>query len=345
MAENRHGQVVTFYSYNGGTGRTMAIANVAWILAASGRRVLIADWDLESPGLHRFFGPFISASEFARTGGVTDLIREFEWATIKETERPANWYEQYAQVRNYCFPLSWDFPSGGTLDFLSAGRQNTDYAASIQGLDWDMFYEHLGGGQFLDALRADMKFHYDYALIDSRTGVSDVAEICTVQLPDVLVACFTLSEQSMDGAATVARLVQQRYDARNIRILPVPMRVELIESSKVDVARLVSMRRFAGLPADLSDDERVEYWTRMQIPYQPFYAYEEILATFADEPGSARLLPAYETLARYISAGAVTALPPVDEEVRRRTAELFTRRISGIPDDPGSPRQARPGSR
>ncbi|HCU92521.1 MAG TPA: hypothetical protein DHU96_07160, partial [Actinobacteria bacterium] len=49
------GQVVTFYSFKGGTGRTMALANVAWILAANGKRVLAADWDLESPGLHRFF--------------------------------------------------------------------------------------------------------------------------------------------------------------------------------------------------------------------------------------------------------------------------------------------------
>ena len=55
----REGQIVTFYSFKGGTGRTMALANVAWILAANGMRVLIADWDLESPGLHRFFQPFM----------------------------------------------------------------------------------------------------------------------------------------------------------------------------------------------------------------------------------------------------------------------------------------------
>src|SRR6201995_3331942 len=53
------GTIVTFYSYKGGTGRTMALANVAWILASAGKRVLAADWDLESPGLHRFFAPFL----------------------------------------------------------------------------------------------------------------------------------------------------------------------------------------------------------------------------------------------------------------------------------------------
>lgn len=51
------GTVVTFYSFKGGTGRTMAMANVAWILATNGKRVLVMDWDLEAPGLHRYFAP------------------------------------------------------------------------------------------------------------------------------------------------------------------------------------------------------------------------------------------------------------------------------------------------
>ena len=55
MVRDPDGTVVTFYSYKGGTGRTMAVANVAWILAANGRRVLAVDWDLDSPGLHRFY--------------------------------------------------------------------------------------------------------------------------------------------------------------------------------------------------------------------------------------------------------------------------------------------------
>jgi MinD-like ATPase involved in chromosome partitioning or flagellar assembly len=45
----RNGKIVTFYSYKGGTGRSMALANVAWILANGGNRVLTIDWDLEAP--------------------------------------------------------------------------------------------------------------------------------------------------------------------------------------------------------------------------------------------------------------------------------------------------------
>lgn len=50
------GEVITFYSYKGGTGRTMALANIACLLAQrQGQRVLMIDWDLEAPGLYRYF--------------------------------------------------------------------------------------------------------------------------------------------------------------------------------------------------------------------------------------------------------------------------------------------------
>lgn len=49
------GSIITFYSYKGGVGRTMAVANIAVLLARKGLRVLVVDWDLEAPGLHRYF--------------------------------------------------------------------------------------------------------------------------------------------------------------------------------------------------------------------------------------------------------------------------------------------------
>ena len=57
MAE---GKIVTFYSFKGGAGRTMALANVAWILASNGFKVLVVDWDLDSPGLHLYSIPSLT---------------------------------------------------------------------------------------------------------------------------------------------------------------------------------------------------------------------------------------------------------------------------------------------
>ena len=202
------GQIVTFYSFKGGTGRTMALANVAWILAANGKRVLVADWDLESPGLHRFFQPFMDARASDRPG-IVDLVRRYAWAmadaeidpealhrveSSKKAALPAISAiidEHIGRLDGYVIPLSWQFPDAGALHFLSPGKQNNgDYQATLSSLNWDNFYENLYGDRFMTVLRTYLKSKYDYVLIDSRTGHGDVADICTVHLPDMVIDCL-----------------------------------------------------------------------------------------------------------------------------------------------------------
>jgi MinD-like ATPase involved in chromosome partitioning or flagellar assembly len=185
------GTIITFYSYKGGTGRSMAVANTAWILASNGLRVLAVDWDLEAPGLHRYFHPFLPDKDLQLYRGIVDLVWDFAAAAI-DTEAPSDpgWHEELAQISPYAMSLDYEFPDGGTVDFVPAGRQDSSYAALVTSFDWENFYERLGGGRFLEALKRNMRQRYDYVLVDSRTGLSDIAGICTVQLPDILVNCF-----------------------------------------------------------------------------------------------------------------------------------------------------------
>lgn len=327
MSQTHDGQVVTFYSYKGGTGRTMALANVAWIIASSGRRVLVVDWDLESPGLHKFFHPFLDSSTISATPGVIEMINDYRTASRSPSPQADDWYVDVARIDRHAVSLNWDFPGDGRLDFLSAGRQNRDYSAAVVSLDWDDFYERLEGGRFFRALREDMKRNYDYVLIDSRTGLSDVADICTIELPDVLTVCFTLSDQSIEGAANVVRQISNRYRDRNIRVLPVPMRIEDGEKEKLDVGRSTARRQFEGFPQGITQAESLAYWSSVEVPYKPFYAFEETLATFGDAPGSPNsLLAAFERITAAVTAGEVTAMLPMLEETRLQHKELFARR-------------------
>src|SRR6202049_2261963 len=282
MRESSHGQISTFCADKGGTGGTMALANVAWILASNGKRVLTVDWDLESPGLHKFFHPFLDESTVSATPGVIEIINDYASAAVDPGPRSDDWHLEYANVERNAVSLEWGFPDGGKLDFLSAGRQNRDYSAAVSCLAWDNFYDRLGGGRFFRAMRENMKENYDFVLIDSRTGLSDVADICTIELPDVLVVCFTLSDQSIEGAANVARQISRRYRDRNIRVLPVPMRIEDGEKEKLDIGRALARSRFEGFPAGMSPENSALYWASVEVPYKPFYAFEETLATFAD---------------------------------------------------------------
>jgi len=349
----QEGQIVTFYSFKGGTGRTMALANVAWILAANGKRVLIADWDLESPGLHRFLQPFMEARVSDRPG-IIDFIRRYAWAAVdaeiapdalhtgseeleasREAARNAITVmidEHIGRVKDYAIPLNWQFPEPGALHFLSPGKQaNGDYEATLSALDWDNFYDNLHGALFFDALRALMKREYDYVLIDSRTGLSDIADICTVHLPDVVVDCFTLSTQGIEGAAMVAEIIQA-HNERTITVLPVPMRIDRTQNQRVEDSLVFAADKFKELPAGMSEEERREYWAAVEVPYQPSYACEEMLAVFGDRPGSQpSLLSSYERIVARITGGAVTTFPPRKEWLRLRTRLLFSRTPSSSP--------------
>jgi tetratricopeptide (TPR) repeat protein len=329
MTEQGQGTIVTFYSFKGGTGRTTALANTAWILASAGYRVLVVDWDLESPGLHRFFEPFLDAETVADNSGVIDMVKDYQWAVSRDPGlvRDEERLRTHARVGAHVIPLDWQFPNGGGLDIVSAGRQNRNYSANLASLDWDNFYDRLGGGQFFRAMREDMRAEYDYTLIDSRTGYSDVSAICTVDLPDVVVTCFTLSNQGIEGAANITAEIGSRTSNRAIRILPVPSRIDEGEKEKADVGRRVARARFAALPTGMSADELTEYWGSVEIPYRAFYAYEEILATFGDAPGVASsLLSAFERLVSYITDGAVTSCTAVPEAERLRVLAAFTRK-------------------
>jgi cellulose biosynthesis protein BcsQ len=321
------GQIVTFYSYKGGTGRTMALANVAWILATNAKRVLVMDWDLESPGLHRYFHPFLVDKMLRHSPGVIDMIRDFAAAAVEPQADPADadWFRDYADVASVAVSLDWRFPGAGVIDLVPAGRQDGSYSRTVSTFDWPTFYDRLGGGAFLRALRDNLREYYDYVLIDSRTGLSDTASICTVLLPDTVVNCFTLSDQSIDGAAAVADSIVKQRPAEPVRLLPVPMRVEDAEQVRLEAGRDYARHRFAPF-LRLRPDEADRYWGDVEIPYKPYYAYEEILSVFGDRPRlEASLLTAFERLTAALTDGEVAQMAPLDERIRRRLLTQFER--------------------
>ncbi|MFI1988312.1 FxSxx-COOH system tetratricopeptide repeat protein [Actinoplanes sp. NPDC020271] len=321
------GQIVTFYSYKGGTGRTMSLANTAWLLAGNGLRVLAIDWDLESPGLHRYFHPFLLDKKLVSSPGVIDMMWDYASAAMEPGHTEStDWVHEHAAVLDYAVSLDWQFPEGGGIDLLPAGRQDRSYARRVSTFDWASFWDRLGGGDFINAIAADARQHYDYILIDSRTGLSDSAGICTIQLPDTIVNCFTLSAQSIDGAASVARSVVAQRDRRPVRVLPVPMRIENAEALKLEAGRDYARQEFRPFLGEMGEAAD-RYWGEVEVPYKPFFAYEEILAPFAERPlVENSLLAAYERLTGWITRGHVQSLPPMDETLRRNWLVEFERR-------------------
>jgi MinD-like ATPase involved in chromosome partitioning or flagellar assembly len=337
--ETSGGKIITFYSYQGGVGRTMILANVAWILASNGKRVLVVDWDLEAPGLHRYFHPFLLDKDLKSTEGLIDFFNDFIDAAlipVDDTEGAnENWHEPYANILRYAVSLEWDFPGKGTIDFVPAGKQGNLYAMQVNLFNWEIFYERFGGGAFLETVKEKMRIEYDYILIDSRTGVSDTSGICTVQMPDRLVVVFSANNQSILGGAGITTSVNQQWQASKNRsqdkwqIFPVLARTDRTEIDKLDLARNYSKTQFAPFLQHLSEKEREEYWGNVEIPYIPWYAYEEVLVTFRDNPAQREsLLAAIEQLVIYLTDKEVSELVAPSQEEREKILPKFSRQFS-----------------
>ncbi|MEU9616967.1 FxSxx-COOH system tetratricopeptide repeat protein [Streptomyces sp. NPDC048209] len=325
------GEIVTFYSYKGGTGRTMALANVAWILASNGKSVLVVDWDLEAPGLHRYFHPFLLDKELQSTSGVLDLLWDFAFAALdREGDDGPGWHEAFADPLEHAVSLRWQFPDNGHIDLLCAGKQNRSFGQRVNSFDWHSFYNRLGGGAFIESLREQMARAYDYVLIDSRTGLSDTSGICTIQLPDTLIACFTMSTQSISGCANVVESVMRRRADRAVRVLPVPMRVESGEADRLEESRDWAQWSFrhAFPPDSTMDVER--YWGDVEVPYRSLYAYEELLATVGDRPQQEdTLLAAFERLTTHLTRGEITKAVPMESGQRATLRRRYRQRPHG----------------
>jgi MinD-like ATPase involved in chromosome partitioning or flagellar assembly len=181
--------VVTFYSFKGGVGRSMALVNVGVKLAISGRRVLLVDFDLEAPGLTTFDQLKIPTP----TGGVVDFVCDY----LANGRAP--------DFRDHVFKSQMLASEKGGLWVMPAGRRDAEYSQRLGTIDWQRLYAELDGYLLFEDLKAQWEaaLQPDYVLIDSRTGYTDVAGICTRQLPDATVLLFFPNEQNLQGLREV----------------------------------------------------------------------------------------------------------------------------------------------
>lgn len=70
--------IYTFYSFKGGVGRSMALANVAELLYRHGLKVLMIDFDLEAPGLESYFDVRGDEQDGGDYGSLANIPKEVE---------------------------------------------------------------------------------------------------------------------------------------------------------------------------------------------------------------------------------------------------------------------------
>ena len=295
---NKRGTIYTFYSFKGGVGRSMALANVAALLTKWGYSVLVVDWDVEAPGLERFFldcNPAIAEQRTTKPG-IMDLMQ----ATGEG--RHLAWRDCLIKVR-----IGSD---AGSLSLLSAGRSGNDYTGRLHALNFPELFEKYDLGSYIEQLRDEWASEFQFVLIDSRTGVTDIGGICTVHMADTLVLFFTTTESSTDGAFEVlerARRAQAGLPRDRQRLLAIPVPAK--DESRTEYQRAADWKekfaeRFAEvyrdwLPTGVQPREAIE---RLRIPYVPYWSFGERLPVIEEgtrDPSS--LGYSYQILARVLA--------------------------------------------
>lgn len=211
-------------------GRSTVLANLACWQAMQGKKVLIIDLDLEAPGQHSsglFNGNPVEDSIIK--GGFIELCKAWEQHAETTPDEVYEWSLQDYILRSALLDA---LPGSekGEIFLLPAGKKlDTDYADTLNRLDWHKFFSSDSGGSEGYRLLADLKLYceiegFDSVFIDSRTGLSDPYYMATSWLSDTVV-CFTLlNKQSVEGCRYAMKFTQKKDFTKNYgkkRVLPI----------------------------------------------------------------------------------------------------------------------------
>ncbi|MBZ2208387.1 tetratricopeptide repeat protein [Massilia soli] len=235
------GEVTTFYSFESGTARSVALSNMAVLLA--GRQhatvpVLMIDWDTESPGLHHFFEQReekLGLLEYFQA--CRDHLRLLAGTSGGDDE---------AMARHVLESIDWELyvervDESRPLYLMRAGRFDDSYGERAHAMDWDSLFAACPA--LFRSFGDFMSSRFRHVLIDARSGRSAAVSICTALLPRKLVGLFTPNQRSLEGlAGVVNRAIDYRCSheeaQRPLMVYPLPA---LVDSA--DCERRMQWRR------------------------------------------------------------------------------------------------------
>jgi len=219
---------IVFFSIKGGVGRSTALAATAWWLAQAGKRVLVLDLDLESPGLSSSLLPPDRQPKYGITDWlVEDLVDNADTAfdSLIATSDLSHDGEIYVVPAHGAKPGEYVPKLGRVwMPKIQTNGVRESWSSRLQRL--------------LQAL--EERIRPDVVLIDSRAGIDEVASACVTDLGANLVLLFALEgSQTWSGyrilfehwrRAGVAERVRERLQLVAAMIPDIEARLDYLET-------------------------------------------------------------------------------------------------------------------
>lgn len=253
---------ISFYSYKGGVGRSLALTNLGVYLAQFGATVVMVDFDLEAPGLHYKIRPG-SPIDVGPTG-VANLLAQVS-SGVQPSELDLNIGIDVTQHVEPGPVADGDLEQPhGRLILVPAGNPlRQEYWKDIARIDWTQLFagSQRPGVAAMARLRQHLidQYNPDVLLIDSRTGITPSGGVSTTLLPDIVVMLLLNTDEHLDGSRTVISAITRSATsaAPALQVVPVLSRYtarDLVRSS-VEIRRRNAAAHRLSAEVELAEED------------------------------------------------------------------------------------------
>jgi MinD-like ATPase involved in chromosome partitioning or flagellar assembly len=196
--EHKKQNVMTFFSYKGGVGRTTSLALTATYLSRQGKNVFVIDCDLEAPGLLNFFNSTQTAKQ---KSGLVEYLNDQLFT--KEND-----------IDNYIYNIEKDYAGSGTINLMPSGNIISDNRSDLDSYLEGLARIDLQGVGLLNVFsrltdEIQTRYNPDVILIDSRTGFNNLFGTLT-KLSKHIVVLAGDDIQNQPGTEYVSSLLSNK---------------------------------------------------------------------------------------------------------------------------------------
>ena len=221
-------KVIGFYSYKGGTGKSLAAANFAVCLSRLGIDCVLVDGDVEGPSLHNKY-PRVGKGALGKGGFIglmASYFKEEDWrkddlenlAPVLGRDVSKYVYQLPAPANPRLRPVN---ERQGTIHLLPGGDiHGRDYWRVVWSPLWGRLFTAYSLAEERDALQSEwyrtvftllldirrglaaLEPRPKYMIVDFRTGASELSGTIINAWVDTLVYMFAFNEDSIDYLAT-----------------------------------------------------------------------------------------------------------------------------------------------
>jgi MinD-like ATPase involved in chromosome partitioning or flagellar assembly len=212
--------IISVHSYRGGTGKSNTSANLAAVMAASGRRVGLIDTDIQSPGVHILFG--------------------LKGETLKKSLNDYLLHD--AKIEDAVVDVTpyLGLPVKGKVFLIPASMHPTELALVLRdGYDVDRLTE--GIKAFIEAYKLDV------LIIDTHPGLNEET-LLALTISDALAIVMRPDQQDYEGTGVTLKIAQM-MDVPRIKLVvnKVPPLMDM-EAVKAQIEEVYSCEVAALLP-------------------------------------------------------------------------------------------------